>query len=246
VTIETDPWSLVTATLGLPEWTSAVTLVPIPAEGRWVGMLPVLWPGRTIPHADQLRLLYGLAGQIGLALARGELEQMRRDATVDPLTGLLNRRATNAELLAFVARATRSGGRLAVLLLDLDRDLPAADPADTTLRAVAMAVRRALRGGDVAGRQDDNRLLVIAADAGADDARSLAGRIAAEVAAVPGAGALRMAVGVAAFPDDGPSAGDMIDAAEAALSADGALSASAPQSAAGACLAGDPAAAAQA
>ncbi len=237
VTVETDSWSMVTATLGLPEWASAVTLVPIPAEGRWVGMLPILWPTRTIPDADQLRLLYGLAGQIGLALARGELEQMRRDATVDPLTGLLNRRATSAELQAFVARATRSGGRLAVLLFDLDPDGPTTDPADTTLRSVAVAVGGALRNGDVAGRQDDDRLLVIASDADADAARSLADRIAAEVAAVPGADSLRVAIGIAVFPDDGANAGDLIDAADAALAA------SAPRSPAVTYLAGDPAAA---
>jgi diguanylate cyclase (GGDEF)-like protein len=217
VTVETDPWSVVTAVMGLPEWASAITLVPIVAEGRWVGILPVLWPTRTVPDAEQLRLLYGLAGQVGLALARGELEQMRRDATVDPLTGLLNRRAIGAELQAFVARATRSGGQLAVLQFELDRD-GATDPADTTLRSVAMAIRGVLRNGDVAGRQDDDRLLVIAADADSDAAASLAGRIASEVAAVPGAASLPIAIGIATFPDDGPMASDIIEAADARLS----------------------------
>ncbi len=233
VTIETDSWSVVTATLGLPEWASALTLVPIVAEDRCVAMLPVLWPTRTVPDAAQLRLLYGLAGQIGLALARGELEQMRRDATVDALTGLLNRRATGVELQHFVARATRSGGQLAVLLLDLDRDGPATDPSDTTLRSVAIVVRGVLRNGDVAGRQDDDRLLVIAADADAEAARAMAGRIAAEVAAVPGAASLRLAIGIASFPDDGSTAGDLIDAA------DDALAIMAPRSRAGAYLPGD-------
>jgi diguanylate cyclase (GGDEF)-like protein len=233
VTVETDPWSLVTAALGLPEWASALTLVPIVAEGRWAGMLPVLWPTRTIPDGDQLRLLHGLAGQIGLALARGELEQMRRDATVDPLTGLLNRRAIGAELQAFVARAARSGGPLAVLLLELDRDGLAIDPADATLRSVAVAIRGVLRNGDVAGRQDVDRLLVIAADADADAARTLAGRITAEIASVPGAESLRFAIGIAALPDDGPSASDLVEAADAALAV------AAPRSPAHAYLAGD-------
>jgi diguanylate cyclase (GGDEF)-like protein len=217
VTVETDPWSLVTAALGLPDWANAITLVPIVSEGRWVGILPVLWPARAIPDADQLRLLHGLAGQIGLALAREELEQMRRDSTVDPLTGLLNRRAIEAELQAFVARATRSGTGLSILLVELDRDEPATHPTEGTLRAVALAIRAVLRSGDVAGREDDDRLLVIASDADADAARWLAGRIAIEVTALPATASLQVTIGIATFPADGPTASDMIDAADAVL-----------------------------
>lgn len=219
VTVETDPWSLVTAALGLPEWASAITLVPIVSEGRWIGMLPVLWPTRTVPDADQLRLLHGLAGQVGLALARSELEQMRRDATVDPLTLLPNRRAIGAELAAFVARARRSGGQFGVLLLEFDRNDPATGPDDATLRSVAVAVRGALRGGDVAGRQDDDRLLVIAAGADTAAARILAGRIAAEIASMADGASLHLAVGIAAFPENGLEAADLVDAAEADLAA---------------------------
>lgn len=225
VTVETDAWSVVTASLGLPEWATAVTLVPIVAEGRWVGVLPVLWPTRAVPDADQLRLLYGLAGQVGLALARRELEQMRRDATVDPLTGLLNDRAIGAELQAFVARAARAGGRLAVLMVDLETMSPApgaairrpSEPPEAVFRAASQAIRSALRGGDVAGRHGADRLLVIAADADGESAGSLAERIAERLAAVEGIETLRVSAGVASFPVDGPTAADLVDAADAAL-----------------------------
>lgn len=240
VTVETDAWSVVTASLALPEWATAVTLVPIVAEGRWVGVLPVLWPTRTVPDEDQLRLLYGLAGQVGLALARGELEQVRRDATVDPLTGLLNERAIGAELQAFTARAARAGGRLAVLMLELEATAPTvgptmrrpADAPETVFRAAAQAIRSALRSGDVAGRQAADRLLVIAADADGDSAGSLAGRIAERLAGVAGIDTLRVSAGIASFPVDGPTAADLIDAADAAL-APLASAAAAPEDASG-------------
>jgi diguanylate cyclase (GGDEF)-like protein len=217
VTYETNAWSVITATLGLPEWAASVTLVPIVAEGRWVGVLPVLWPTRTTPDRAQLGLLNGLAGQLGLALGREELERMRRSATVDSATGLLNRRAVSAELGAFVARAERSNGRLAVLLLEISRGGPTPGADEATIRAVAAAARDVLRGGDVAGRQDDDRLLVIAANADVAAARSLGHRIERAVASVPSAAACRLAIGIAAYPQDGPTAADLVEAADAAI-----------------------------
>ena len=216
ITLETDAWAVLTATLGLPDWAMSITVVPIVAEGRWVGVMPVLWPTRTIPDRDQVRLLNGLAGQLGLTLARDELARMRRDATVDPPTGLLNRRAIGAELDAFVSRAARSGGRLAVLICDFDHDESATGPTAAPLPSVATAVRGALRTGDVAGRHDDNRLLIIAANADAAAARALSHRIMGAVAGVPGGSSLRFSIGVAAFPDDGATAGDLLDAADEA------------------------------
>ncbi len=217
VTLVTDPWSVVTATLGLPDWASAVTLVPIVAEGRWAGLLPVLWPTHTVPDRDTVRLLNGLAGQIGLARARDELERMRRDATVDPATGLLNRRAVGAELEAFVARAARSGGRLAVLLCELDCAGPAVEHADATMRAAAAAVLGVLRSGDVAGHHDDDRILIVAADAGAPAATALGARISGAVAAMPGGDGLRVAIGAAVFPEDGARGAELVEVAEASI-----------------------------
>jgi diguanylate cyclase (GGDEF)-like protein len=232
LSVDTDAWSVVTATLGLPEWVASVTLVPILAEDRWIGVLPVLWPARTTPDRDQLRLLHGLAGQIGLAMARGELEQMRRDATVDPLTGLLNRRAIGAELSAFVARSARSNGRLAVVLLEFRRPAGDAGSGDATLQIAANAIRSMLRNGDVAGRHDDDRLLVIAADADPEKAQGLRRRIETVIGNTPETVGLRAAIGIACYPDDGPTAGDLVDAAETAIGAASTRGSARPQLAA--------------
>lgn len=212
-TFETDAWSVVTASLGLPEWTAAVTLVPIIAEAHWIGVLPVLWPARTVPGRDELQLLHGLAGQIGLALARGELARMRAEQTVDTLTGLSNRRAIEGELAAFVARAARSDGRLAVLLCRLRASDGQAGVGAADLRAVAGALRGVLRHGDVAGRHGDDQLLVIAAEADNEAAAVLAARIRAAAAGT----AVSLAIGIAAYPGDGPTMGDLLDAADTAV-----------------------------
>jgi hypothetical protein len=79
MTLPTDAWSAVTSALGLPEWSRSVTLVPIFGDGRWVGILPVLWPVARVPDRHELRLLYGLAGHLGLAVAQGELRGTRAE-----------------------------------------------------------------------------------------------------------------------------------------------------------------------
>jgi hypothetical protein len=70
LTYQTDAWSVVTSALGLPEWTRGVTLVPVNLEGRWMGVLPVLWAAPRTPTRHELRLLYGIANQVGPALAQ--------------------------------------------------------------------------------------------------------------------------------------------------------------------------------
>jgi diguanylate cyclase (GGDEF)-like protein len=222
LTWEVDAWSVISAALGLPEWTRGVTLVPIFVEGQWVGVLPVLWPSATTPTHDQLRLLYGLASQVGLALAQGQLQRVREEAATDPLTGLLNRRAILDELATFVARARRGNGRLAVLFCDLDgfkavNDRGGHEAGDRTLRVVAGAVRNALRQGDVVGRIGGDELLVIAGDAAVADAMVLANRIGGAVRATAGADGLDISIGIAAYPADAVDADALLAASDQAM-----------------------------
>jgi diguanylate cyclase (GGDEF)-like protein len=222
ITYQTDAWSVITSSLGLPEWARAVTLVPIFIEDQWVGVLPVLWPVPKTPDRGALRLLYGLANQVSLAISQGQLQRVREEAATDPLTRLLNRRAINDELAAYVARASRVGGRMAILFCDLDgfkgvNDMRGHEAGDAVLQAVSDAVRGALRAGDVVGRYGGDELLIVAADADAGDAVALARRVRAAVADEAGAGGVDMTIGIAVFPDDGRLVVDLMIAADQAV-----------------------------
>jgi diguanylate cyclase (GGDEF)-like protein len=222
VTYASEPGSPVGPALGLPDWARAVTLVPVFVEGRWIGILPVLWQAATVPSRHQLRLLYGLANQVGLALAQGQLQRVRHEAATDPLTGLLNRRAILGELDGFVARASRSGGRVAVLFCDLDgfkavNDRGGHEAGDRVLRAVAASVRGAMRQGDVLGRLGGDELLVVAADASAADASALAARIRSAVRAAAGGENVDVTIGIATYPDDAPTGSDLVATADRAM-----------------------------
>ena len=222
LTWEVDASPGIAVALGLPDWARTVTLVPIFVERQWIGVLPVLWPARTTPDGRQLQLLYGLAGQVGLALAQGQLQRVREQAATDVLTGLMNRRAIRDELAAAVARASRSGEPLAILFGDLDgfkavNDTHGHDGGDDVLRAVAAAVRRALRQGDVLGRYGGDELLVIAAATGIPEAHTLGTRIGAAVRAAAESDGVDITIGIAVYPADGDSPEALLIAADRAM-----------------------------
>ena len=80
----------------------------------------------------------------------------------------------------------------------------------------ARAVRGALRRSDVLAHEDDGRIWLIAADAGATGAASLAGRVAdaIEAAASSRGVPLTASIGVALYPDDGRSGEELTGRAE--------------------------------
>jgi diguanylate cyclase (GGDEF)-like protein len=83
--------------------------------------------------------------------------RLRTQASVDPLTGVANRRAWEAEATRDLARAARTGEPLTVAILDLDgfkevNDRDGHGAGDRLLRQVATAWRTRLRTSDLLGR----------------------------------------------------------------------------------------------
>ena len=84
-------------------------------------------------------------------------DRLMRDATVDDLTGLLNRRGWRTTAERELARAQRNGTSIALVILDLDRlkeinDTRGHDEGDRALCNTAERMRSAFRAGDVVAR----------------------------------------------------------------------------------------------
>ncbi len=89
-------------------------------------ILGVIWVDnprdRLIPSADRLQALRIFANDAAAALVSGKhLGELRFLADHDPLTRLLNRRAFVSRLDGEVARATRYGRSVGLVIADLDR-----------------------------------------------------------------------------------------------------------------------------
>jgi diguanylate cyclase (GGDEF)-like protein len=108
----------------------------------------------------------GVAATVLLTEAHGRLNgQLRTDASTDPLTGVANRRAWEAEAARSLARATRTGEPLTVAILDLDdfkevNDRDGHSAGDRLLREVATAWRTRLRASDLLGRHGGDEFVL--------------------------------------------------------------------------------------
>jgi diguanylate cyclase (GGDEF)-like protein len=116
---------------------------------------PVSWG-----HATLL-VLVGVSVAYSLRAVTRETQKLnarlRKEATVDYLTGLLNRRGWRTAAERELARASRDGTLVGLLLLDLDslkeiNDTRGHDEGDRVLVETAERMRTALRAGDVLAR----------------------------------------------------------------------------------------------
>jgi diguanylate cyclase (GGDEF)-like protein len=84
-------------------------------------------------------------------------ERLRREAVIDPLTGLLNRRGWEPSAQKALEQARRIGGMVAMVTLDLDsfkqlNDSFGHDHGDRVLRETADRLRATMRASDVVAR----------------------------------------------------------------------------------------------
>jgi diguanylate cyclase (GGDEF)-like protein len=116
---------------------------------------PIHWGNAT------LLVLVGLSVAYSLRAVTRETQALNarllKEATIDDLTGLLNRRGWRLEADRHLARASREGSQVGLLLLDLDslkeiNDTRGHDEGDRVLRETADRMRSALRAGDVLAR----------------------------------------------------------------------------------------------
>jgi diguanylate cyclase (GGDEF)-like protein len=148
-------------------------------------------------------------------------------ASLDGLTGTLNRPAFEVVLKRELLRARRYGTRLAVAYLDLDHlkrtnDRYGHARGDELLKLVAERVSAALRRSDVVARYGGDEFAVLLPQADATDAVRRLDAIRAAFAAAPlgvsaGNVSLTVTVGVACFPEDGTEELTLLDVADSRL-----------------------------
>jgi diguanylate cyclase (GGDEF)-like protein len=149
-----------------------------------------------------LASLGGLAS-VSYVLMRSE-HQQRSDAILDPLTGLLNRKALMDRFAEVAEQAALTGGWVSLIACDLDHfkainDEHGHERGDAVLKEAAYVIRRNLRSFELVYRMGGEEFLIVLPGATLEDARPLAerARMAVEEGR-PGGLPVTVSMGVAA------------------------------------------------
>jgi diguanylate cyclase (GGDEF)-like protein len=199
--------------------------VAITAAQTSFGTLVLL--GERFEEADRIAAV-SLAGHAAVALENARLHRIvERQALVDGLTGLANRRHLDQELASVLARAERAGGTAALILADLD-DFKAVNDrhghacGDLVLREFATLMHEVVREGDTAARWGGEEFALLLPDTDVEGAERVAERLRrgleSQVILSPEGQPLRVTVslGVAGYPEAGGRV-ELVDAADEAL-----------------------------
>ena len=139
----------------------------------------------------------------GMELIREKMKWLNDQASTDPLTGLVNRRAAE-KLLAEYEHQQR---QFAVISLDIDRfkavnDTFGHDIGDVTLKALAQLLKRSCRKNDTACRMGGEEFMMFFPETSVEAAADIAERLRKEVAAakIETVGHITISLGVTAWP----------------------------------------------
>jgi diguanylate cyclase (GGDEF)-like protein len=154
--------------------------LPIVAGKEDFGRLVLSGPRFSVEDLETAALLVGNAS---IALENARLHELvERQALVDGLTGLSNRRAAEEALAIELARAERLGGSVALVFADLDgfkgvNDEHGHPAGDDVLREFAQVLLDSVRDIDLAARWGGEEFAIILPGTNASGAASLAERV---------------------------------------------------------------------
>lgn len=211
---------------------SSVTLRT--SDGYALGTLCVLDTKPGALSDDQRRILRRLARQVMALIElranekalKAALDEMETLATIDVLTGLLNRRALLERLTREAARVKRYHTPLSAVMLDLDsfkrvNDRYGHAAGDRVLRNVGQLVRDSVRVTDIAGRYGGEELCVVLPSTGLEGACAFAEALRVKIAAldhhIDGLGSVTASLGVGAIDHSGGNCATLLKLADDAM-----------------------------
>jgi len=156
-------------------------------------------------------------------------QQLRRLSTIDRMTGVYNRGYFDERLGAELSRARRQSEPLAVVMLDVDHfkrfnDNHGHAAGDAGLRALTTLLRHSIRRSDLVARYGGEEFVLVLPITTAEQAvdklealRRAVGQLAIRLPKHDTVARLTISAGIAVFPEDGVTADELIDQADARL-----------------------------
>jgi len=208
--------------------------IPMMAQSETLGVLFLESrdPSRTMQEYTgeaKRQLAITVAEHIALALASLKLrETLKLQSIRDPLTSLYNRRHMEECLERELKKAKRRDRSLGAIMIDLDHfkqvnDTFGHQAGDAVLKTLAAFLRNQTRAGDVVCRYGGEEFVIIMPEAALLDTIERAERLRGDVRNIEfhhrgqALGMVTLSIGVAAYPEHGPTAESLLQAADEAL-----------------------------
>jgi diguanylate cyclase (GGDEF)-like protein len=206
----------------------SLLVLPLLVHERALGTL-VLGSARRGAFGDSVRpTLEVLASHVAVSLANARmLKRLEELATLDGLTGLLNKRALTELATQKLKSATRFKKPLSLMVCDIDHfkkvnDTYGHDVGDLVIKGFGEVLRRVKRDTDIVGRFGGEEFVVVCEETDDRGAAQLAERIRSELEATTfhselGQVKVTCSVGVAPFPSAGETWEALFKAADEGL-----------------------------
>jgi diguanylate cyclase (GGDEF)-like protein len=200
-------------------------VVPLTAEGRSVGVIVAEHGLRRGSRIERrvVSTVERFGSHAGLALRNAWLlEQVHKLAATDGLTGVANRRTFEATLERELNRASRAGGEVGFVLIDVDRfkqlnDTHGHQIGDDVLREVAATLARHCRDFDTVARYGGEEFAVLLPGAGERESLATAERLRRAIEEASTIVPVTASAGVAVYPTHRSDAHSLVKAADDAL-----------------------------
>ncbi len=184
---------------------------------------------------DDLELIQSFASHAAVVMERNILysqtERLKKLSITDPLTGLLNRRYFQERLEEEIARTSRHGRQLSLMMLDIDgfkifNDTFGHPAGDRLLKRISGVIMDSVRTMDVVSRFGGDEFLVLLPETHPGVVAQIAERIRQDVARVAlapeivGADAIlatSVSIGVASYPKNGHTLEMLVEQVDRAL-----------------------------
>ena len=208
--------------------TSACLAAPLKVRDAILGVLVAVNRIDATPFDDRhLRVLSLLANQTAIAIENAKLfRRAEQLAVTDDLTQVYNYRFLKMGLRREVKRAARFSQKFSLLMIDVDNlkrynDQNGHLRGSEVLRLIAQILVREARSIDLVAKYGGDEFVVILPQTAREGACVLADRVKSSVAAMAfphvAPGVITVSLGVATYPENGITAGELLESADIAL-----------------------------